>query len=256
MLDFYSNKQFFKDISFNDLFNIKGKIIRSGEHRETVEFIFKNKKYFIKRFSKGSIFQDLMNKLGIAKNVNHANNEFRAYKLLQDIGVTTPKLVCYGNEKKICNNRSFVVSEKIQKFEQLDNFFSNKKYHKEKKNAQDHIYKKLVEIVSKLHQNAIVHHDLYLCHFLLDLNSLKNKKNIKIYLIDYHRLEKKKNISTRRLIKELGDLLFSIKYFGDEKKYQKTLDVNYFDTNFLKTYKSYIQKRAIVMLTKYKKKYG
>ena len=63
MLTFYSNKEDFKDSSFSDLFNVNGKTIRSGANRETLEFLFKNKKYFIKRFSSGSFLQNILNKL-------------------------------------------------------------------------------------------------------------------------------------------------------------------------------------------------
>ena len=256
MLNFYSNKKNFKDIGFDGLFNINGNIIRSSKNRETVEFIFKDKKYFIKRFSKGSLLQNFLNKLGIVKDISNANNEYSAYKILHDIGVETPKLVCYGNEKKSWNNRSFVIAEEIKNFEQLDFFFSKRKYQKDKKKFHDQIYKKIVEIVSKLHKNGIIHHDLYLCHFLLDLNSLGDEKSLKIYLIDFHRLQKKNSISTSRLIKELGDLLFSIKYFDDEKKYQKILKANYFNQEFIEIYKNNIQKRSNAMLIKYKNKYG
>lgn len=255
MLSFYSNIKSFKDVNFEYLFNIQGNVVRSSKNRETVEFLFKNKKYFIKRFSKGSFFQNFLNKIGILKDVSNAENEHIAYKILQDIGIQTPKLVCYGNEKKIWNNRSFVISEEIKNFEQLDFFLSKKKYQKDKINYQDRIYKKVVHIINKLHQNGIVHHDLYLCHFLLDLNSL-NKKNIKIYLIDFHRLEKKTKVSSKRISKELGDLLFSIKFFGNEEGFQEILKTYYFNKNFLENYKLEIHKRANLMLKKYKKKYA
>ena len=256
MLNFYSNIKSFQDVSFEELFNIQGSIVRSSKNRETVAFLFKNKKYFIKRFSKGFLLQNFLNELGIVKDVSNADNEYSAYKILHDIGVETPKLVCYGNEKKSWNNRSFVIAEEIKNFEQLDFFLSKKKYQKVKKNFEDQIYKKIVDIVGKLHKNGIIHHDLYLCHFLLDLKSLDDKKSPKIYLIDFHRLQKKNRIRTSRLIKELGDLLFSIKYFGDEEKYQKILKANYFNHNLLETYDNNIQKRANAMLTKYKNKYG
>jgi heptose I phosphotransferase len=256
MLTFYSNKKDFQGASFSTLFNVEGKIIRSGTNRETLEFLFKNKRYFIKRFSNGSFFQNFLNKLGVVKDISDARNEYNAYHFLKEIRVETPNLVCYGNEKKLFSNRSFVISEKIENFEQLDFFFSKAKYLKYQKNYQDQIYKKIVQIINKLHQNGIVHHDLYLCHFLLDLDSLKNKKNIKIYLIDFHRLQKNKRISSRRQIKELGDLIFSIKYFGNEEIFQKILFTSYYNKNFIDTYKSNIEQRANLMLEKYKNKYG
>ena len=256
MLTFYSNKKDFQGASFSTLFNVEGKIIRSGANRETLEFFFKNKRYFIKRFSNGSFLQNFLNNLGFVKDISDARNEYNAYHFLKEIGVETPNLVCYGNEKKLFCNRSFVISEKIENFVQLDFFFSKAKYLKYQKNYQDQIYKKIVHIINKLHQNGIVHHDLYLCHFLLDLDSLKNKKNITIYLIDFHRLQKNKRISSRRQIKELGDLFFSIKYFGNEEIFQKILFTSYYNKNFIDTYKSNIEQRANLMLEKYKNKYG
>ena len=256
MLVFYSNKKNFKEFSFSNLFDVNGKSIRIGTNRETLEFTFKNKKYFIKRFSNGSILKSILNKLGFVKDDSNARNEFEAYQILKEIGVETAKLVCYGDEKNFFCNRSFVISEKIENFEQLDFFFSKAKYRKYHKNHEDQIYKKVVQIINKLHQNGIVHHDLYLCHFLLDLNSLENKKNIKIYLIDFHRLQKNKRVPSGRLIKELGDLLFSVKYFANEELFQEILLSDYGNKNFIETYKLNIQQRAKLMLEKYKNKYG
>lgn len=249
-------KNFFKGLTFEELFNLKGEVIRSGKNRETLEFLFKHKKYFIKKFSNGSFLQNILNKVGFVRDVCNARNEFEAYQILKEIGVETAKLVCYGDEKKFFCNRSFVISEKIENFEQLDFFFSKAKYRNYQKNYQDRIYKKVVQIINKLHKNGIVHHDLYLCHFLLDLKSLDNKKNIKIYLIDFHRLQKNKRVSSRRLIKELGDLLFSVKYFANEQLFQEILLSNYCNKNFIETYELNIQQRAKLMLEKYKNKYA
>jgi len=249
-------KNDFKELTFEELFNINGKAIRYGKNRETLEILFKNKKYFIKKFSNGSFLQNFLNNLGFVKGISDARNEYNAYHFLKEIGVKTANLVCYGNEKKLFCNRSFVIAEKIENFEQLDFFFSKAKYCKYKKKYQDRIYKKVVQIINKLHQNGIVHHDLYLCHFLLDLDSLENKKNIKIYLIDFHRLQKNKKVPSRKLIKELGDLLFSVKYFANEELFQEILLSDYGNKNFIETYKLNIQQRAKLMLEKYKNKYG
>ena len=125
------------------IFSIYKEILfAQAKNRETVEFLFKNKKYFIKRFSKGSLFQNFLNNLGIHKDICNAENEHNAYEILQDIGIETPKLVCYGNEKKIWNNRSFVISEKIKNFEQLDFFLVKINTIKIKKNTKIRFIKK------------------------------------------------------------------------------------------------------------------
>jgi heptose I phosphotransferase len=256
LIKFRKNYKTFKNFKFDTFIQLEGKKIRSFKDRETIEFTLGNKNFFIKKFFKGSLFKKILNKYGLISDVHEASNEYKAYNYLKKIDVLTPNLVCYGNENKILNSRSFVISEKIENFEQLDFFFSKARYGKYQKNYQHQIYKKVVQIINKLHQNGIVHHDLYLCHFLLDLNSLQNKKNIKIYLIDFHRLQKNKRISSGRLIKELGDLLFSVKYFANEELFQEILLSDYYDKDFIETYKLNIQQRAKLMLEKYKNKYG
>ena len=254
MLNFFSNKQDFQNFSFDQLFNIDGLVIRSGKNRETLEFIHNKKKYYIKRFKSGSIIDQVLYRLGVKKFCNDAFNEYQAYAFLKDIGMLTPKLVCFGNEQKLLNNRTFVISEKISNFIQLDTFLETKNNNYSQQ-QQTNIYSELVNMVNKLHTNGIIHHDLYLCHFLMDLNSLKNNK-IRFYLIDYHRLEKKTSISNTLLIKELGDLLFSIKYFGNHKLFVKILSKKYCDLEFLNSNFKFIDRRANQLLNKYKKKYG
>ena len=75
-------------------------------------------------------------------------------------------------------------------------------------------------------------------------------------MIDFHRLEKKTKVSSKRISKELGDLLFSIKYFGNEERFEKILKTNYFNKNFLENHKMDIDDRATLMLKKYKNKYA
>ena len=253
MIKFFSNKQDFQNFSFDQLFNIDGLVIRSKKNRETLEFVHNKKKYYIKRFKNSPIINQVLYRFGIKKFCNDAFNEYQAYAFLKDIGILTPRLVCFGNEQKLFNNRTFVISEKISNFIQLDTFLVTKN-NSISKHQQSNIYSELVNMINKMHTIGIVHHDLYLCHFLMDLNSF-NKNKIRFYLIDYHRLEKKTAISKNLLIKELGDLLFSIKYFGNDKLFIQILHKNYRDLEFLSSNFKFIDRRANQLLKKYKKKY-
>ena len=253
MLTFFSNKQLFKNFTFDQLFGINGKVIRRGKNRETLEFTHHKRKYYIKRFKHGSIINRTLYRLGINNFCNDALNEYHAYNFLKNIGILTPKLVCFGNEQKLFNNRSFVISEKINNFIQLDTFLAKK--NNCSKQQQTSIYSELVNMINKMHTNGIIHHDLYLCHFLMDSNSF-DKNKIRYYLIDYHRLEKRTSISKTLLIKELGDLLFSIKYFGNHKLFIQILYKKYCDLKFLNSNFKFIDRRANQLLNKYKKKYG
>ena len=63
------------------------------------------------------------------------------------------------------------------------------------------------------------------------------------------------NKNPNEIKKELGDLLFSVKYFANEELFQESLLSNYEHKNFIETYKLNIQHRAKLMLEKYKNKY-
>ena len=77
-----------------------------------------------------------------------------------------------------------------------------------------------------MHKNGINHRDLYICHFMLDLDSLRKPtitselynfwKNYhpKIYLIDLHRAQIRSRVPKRWLIKDLAGLYFSSKDCG------------------------------------------
>jgi heptose I phosphotransferase len=253
MLDLFSNKKYFKKFQFNDFFSIKGNLIRSSKGRETLEFKLHNKIFFIKRFTKGNFFNKWLNDLNFISGINQASNEFKAYFHLKKANINTPKLVCYGDEGKLFNNHSFVVSEKLANIQQLDDFIKENKALSSKDQAK--IFQEIVKIINNMHLNGIVHFDLYLCHFLIDINTFKKEKKIKIFLIDYHRIKVMKKISINRLIKEHGDLLFSMMLVNKNNIFIKELKDNYFNPIFIKDFMPLIHKRALRLIDKYKRKY-
>lgn len=63
-------------------------------------------------------------------------------------------------------------------------------------------------IVARLHQNALFHKDLYLCHFFLD-PTLRAPQDQRLTLIDFHRLGEHRFSAPYWRWKDLGQLLFS-----------------------------------------------
>jgi len=256
MIKIFSNHEVIKNFSFTDYFDLNGKIIRKAESRETLELNLNNKLFYIKRFYGTSFIQKIWQIIGFKDEVNNAVNEFKAYALLQEIGIETPKLVCFGDDNKFAKRKSFVMAEKILNIAELDSFLVNPKNKILVKKHEDKIFEEVCSIVSRLNINNIIHKDLYLCHFLIDTKLLKTIGKIKIYLIDYHRLEKFSMISNRQKVKEIGDLFFSIKRI---KKF--SIFINYLkkDSNLKNLYKQNhiaINNRADKLLKKYLKKYG
>jgi heptose I phosphotransferase len=68
----------------------------------------------------------------------------------------------------------------------------------------------MAEIAARLHRAKMFHKDLYLCHFFLDVERvLQNPCDVRLILIDLHRLEEHKFWADRWRWKDLGQLLFS-----------------------------------------------
>jgi heptose I phosphotransferase len=75
------------------------------------------------------------------------------------------------------------------------------------------LIQKVADIARSLHQNGVNHRDFYLCHFLLERNSLAEKP-VRIFLIDLHRVQIREHTPLRWIIKDLGGLFFSAMEIG------------------------------------------
>ncbi len=68
----------------------------------------------------------------------------------------------------------------------------------------------MVRITAALHQARVFHKDLYLCHFYLDLQRLReDPASLQLALIDLHRLGEHRLWPNRWRWKDLGQLLYS-----------------------------------------------
>ena len=64
----------------------------------------------------------------------------------------------------------------------------------------------VANIAKKIHEAGVNHRDFYLCHFCLDNTS---KENIKLYLIDLHRVLIHSKPSAKANMKDIAALYFS-----------------------------------------------
>jgi heptose I phosphotransferase len=67
----------------------------------------------------------------------------------------------------------------------------------------------VARITATLHAARAFHKDLYLCHFFLDHDGLKNERALRLSLIDLHRLQEHSLWPDWWRWKDLGQLLFS-----------------------------------------------
>jgi heptose I phosphotransferase len=255
MIKIFKYHNLFKKISFNDIYALKGKVYRKFSSRETLQFSLENESFFIKRFYGETLVSFIKNLFSFKKEFNNAYREYNAYKIFSKLGIKTPELVAFGSENSFFNQRSFVISRELKNIQQLDVFFVNSKYKTLALKYKAKILKKIVEIINKMHMNKVIHYDLYLCHFLVDINKLK-KGTIKIYIIDFHRVEQMQRYSMSRLVKEIGAFFFSMQQirisFDDcYKLFQGKYEPAIGDSSFYNK----VLKRTIYLHKKYDRKF-
>lgn len=256
MIKIFKYHNLFKNLTFNNIFALKGQVYRKFSSRETIRFFLENKSFFIKRFYGENLLSYIRNFFSFKKEFNSAHREYNAYKMFLKLDIKTAELVAFGSENSFFNQRSFVISQELKNTEQLDVFFVKTKYKGLVLKYKAKILKKLVDIINKMHMNNVIHYDLYLCHFLIDVHKLK-KGVLDIYIIDFHRVEKKQRKSMSRLIKEIGAFFFSMQQIGfsyDDcyKLFCKNYKPSDGDANFYNK----VFKRMIFLHKKYDRKFA
>src|SRR5690606_37402870 len=147
-----------------------------------------------------------------------ARNEWLALNRLADLGVPSLTAVAFGEKyKNQAKQLSFIVTRELAGTMELDQYLREKRDNLEfrQKVALTH---ELAFIARTIHNNGINHRDLYLCHFLLELQSVtafeRGEGNLRLYLVDLHRAQIRSGVPTRWLVKDLASIYFSAMGLG------------------------------------------
>jgi len=198
--------------AFEAILNVKGKVFREHKNRKTVHIRKDGKGYFLKVHRAVGWREIFKNLFSLRLPVLGAQNEIRAIKRLEEIGVETMKMVGYGfRGMPPAWMESFLITEELEGTVSLEEFSREWKSNPPDFTLKLAIIKKVAEIARLLHKNGINHRDFYICHFLIDLKSLEEMSNegLRMYLIDLHRVQLQEKVPQRWIIKDLAGLCFS-----------------------------------------------
>lgn len=199
---------------FDAILNIEGEIFRAQKNRKTLFVRMGDKGYFIKIHRGVGWKEILKNLLTFKLPVLGAQNEARAIRRLAEIGVDTMKMVGFGTRGiPPAWIDSFVITEQLEHTVSLEDFCREWPKAPPAFPLKLALIQKVADIARSLHQNGVNHRDFYLCHFLLDRNSM-GEKTFRVFLIDLHRVQIRKNTPQRWIIKDLGGLFFSAMEIG------------------------------------------
>lgn len=208
--------------SFEDFMKLEGEVFRQVEGRRTLRFETGGRGYFIKTHSGvgwREIFKELLQgRLPILG----ATNEYLAIKRLPQIGIDTMILAGFG--KRGCNparQESFVITEALDNRESLEDYCAKWPQSPPDFRLKRMLIEKVAGIARNLHENGLNHRDLYICHFLLEIERMPGflaDGEIRLELIDLHRMQFRQETPFRWKVKDIAALHFSSMDVGLTKR--------------------------------------
>ncbi len=207
---------------FKQVLSLKGKLYRFKDNRKTLLFSHNGDNYFAK-IHLGVGWKKIIKYLFQLKfPVLSAKNEWLAVQHLERMGINTTPIAGYGrkgiNPAKI---RSFIITKELNDIESLEDFSFYWNDMPPEYTLKKALIIKVAEIARIIHENNISHRDFYICHFLIDISAgIKHikPKEIKLYLIDLHRVQVHRRLPKRLQIKDIAGLYFSCMDIGLTKR--------------------------------------
>jgi heptose I phosphotransferase len=207
-------KQHLQGDVFEALMQMPGKAFRDVPGRKTSQIKLGDKSYFIKQHfgvGWGEIFKSF---LSGKKPIFGAMTEVKAIQKLDEIGIPTTPLVAYGQQG--CNPASmwsFVLTEDLGDIDSLEDICADWQANPPDAAFKQKIIIAMAQLAAKLHSAGLCHRDFYLCHFVLKKADLADA-NLKLHLIDLHRMLQGHKPNSRAVMKDIAGLVFSAKDCG------------------------------------------
>lgn len=191
-----------------------GAIYRDKEGRRTLRFEHSGRGYFLK-LHQGVGWKEIFKNLVQGRlPVLGAENEFRAIRALERLGIDTLSVAAYGRRGgNPASQLSFLITDELHDIESLEDFCKRWPLQPPPFALKKKLIERVAHIARALHEHGINHRDFYLCHFLLEGASLPvtadNFDARKLHLMDLHRAQIRARVPQRWLIKDLGGLYYS-----------------------------------------------
>ncbi|MFM1955777.1 MAG: hypothetical protein RIR20_597 [Pseudomonadota bacterium] len=217
MQDIFETTEFIKNIKpylkagnvFSAIMTMQGRVFRSVKGRKTLQIELSGNRYFIKQHFGVGWAEILKNLIVFRKPIIGAKTEKEAIEALDQIGIATTPLVGFGEQGvNPANKQSFLITRDLGNIVSLEDFCRDWKEHPPNNKLRQQIVIAVATLAKKLHQAGLIHRDFYLCHLCLDGDLLK-KGEIKLYLIDLHRMLMNQSVGGKGTMKDIAALYFS-----------------------------------------------
>lgn len=208
--------------AFEQILGIDGEPYRCFANRRTVRVELAGRGYFFK-VHLGVGWQEILKCLLFFRlPVLGAENERHAIRRLEELGVATMSIAGFGvRGLNPASRQSFLITYELQGMVSLEDYCRDWADNPPPPALKRALIGRVAWIARKLHENGINHRDFYLCHFLLDqksVNGADDFRQLKLYLIDLHRVQDRRRVPKRWLVKDIAGLYFSSMDLGLNKR--------------------------------------
>ncbi len=199
---------------FDEWMALQGKIFRSVKDRQTHQIMLDGQSIFIKKHYGVGWAEILKNLLSLKWPILGARNEWQAINKLNEIGIATTPLLAYGERgSNPAHRQSFVVTRDLGDIVTLETLCASWLIRQPSPTFKRKLILKVAELACRFHANGMWHRDFYLCHFALQSSSL-HTQDLRLHLMDLHRVEIYNQLPMRRRLKDLAGLYFSALHIG------------------------------------------
>jgi len=207
-------RKYFSDMSFDQLMSIQGKPFRDVKGRKTIQIKIAKNSFFIKQHYGVGWAEIFKNLLSFKLPIIGAKTEKKAIQALDRIGIATTPLVAFG-ERGVnpAIKQSFLITRDLGNIISLEDLCRDWKEQAPKPYLKRQLIFAVANLTKKMHEAGLIHRDFYLCHLCLDVDLWK-KGEVKLYLIDLHRMLMNQSFGGRGAMKDISALFFSAMDLG------------------------------------------
>ena len=204
--------------AFVKIMALEGQVYRNLAGRKTLRFTLDGRSYFAKLHMGVGWREILKNLLTLRRPVLGARDEWQAIRSFEQIGVATMKVAGFGERGWLpSHQQSFLITDELVNTISLEDYCAVWPIEPPQPALKRALLEKVAKIAGSLHNHGLNHRDLYICHFLLDPATLQAPfagRDIRLYLIDLHRVQQRPRTPQRWVAKDLAALHFSSMSIG------------------------------------------
>lgn len=201
--------------TFDAILRLDGEVFRHHKHRRTFRTSIGDRPYFIKIHGPTAWREILKNALRFRWPVLTARTEWEAIRRLDQLGVPTTRAAGVGVRGRFPDRlESFIITEALQNMIHLSDLPPRlaELPAPQRLALRRRLIDQLGRIARALHTNGLNHRDFYLCHFMLEdrkWDQWKLGDDLRLHVIDLHRVQIRQRTPQRWAIKDISGLLFS-----------------------------------------------